>query len=163
MLPRRQVVVQSPPRHPVPPPPRRSAGRHQNHAHRDAPLPAQGYPVSPALRAGRSRSTAAGTAQDFARRPAPTVAKGGGGGRRGLATLRVGEFARLRSQGTKRTKHFFICSPTTTPSSLGCRPNKGPSHPYPRASAMCLWPTLGMWSCLLHDPANIRLSALLLV
>jgi hypothetical protein len=54
---------------------REEHSRHRNLVHRGALPPAQGDPASPALRAGRSRSAAAGTARDFARWPAPTVAK----------------------------------------------------------------------------------------
>jgi hypothetical protein len=56
--------------------PREERSRHRNPVHRGAPPPAQGDPASPASRAGRSRSTAASTARNFARRPAPTAAKG---------------------------------------------------------------------------------------
>jgi hypothetical protein len=48
----------------------------RNLVHQGAPPPAQGDPASPTSRAGRSRSAAAGTAWDFARRPALTAVKG---------------------------------------------------------------------------------------
>jgi hypothetical protein len=58
---------------------REESSRHRNQVHRGAPPPAQSARTPPASRTGRSMSAAAGTARGFARRPAPTAAKGGEG------------------------------------------------------------------------------------